>query len=136
MNILSKLFGTEEIIPKDGDGLSQEEREGLIDLLLLSSYMDNNLSFAEDRVLKKEVEGFQWDSGTAIDLYIDVATNKIRRALADSQKEKELLKSLKVRITSRQGKEKALESMTTLFHSDGEDDKEQQFKETIVTLFK
>ncbi len=51
------------------DGLVQNEREAIIDLLLLGIYQDNHLSLAEDQVFHTEVDAFQWESTTAIEIY-------------------------------------------------------------------
>jgi hypothetical protein len=131
MKILANLFKAKEV-NQSSDDLRQEEREGIVDLLLFAIYMDNHLSFAEDQVLKNKIDRMDWESATGVDLYVDMATNKVRRALGDSSLEEAFILSLKERITSEAAKQKALQALDALFYSDGVDPRETQFKDMIA----
>ena len=98
--------------------------------------MDNHLSFVEDNVLKNKVELLDWNSTTSVDLYINNATDKVRRAITDENLQNEFLQSLSERITSEAGKRKALNSITELFNSDGEDPREYAFREAVANALK
>jgi len=134
MNILAKIFNRVSDPSGPSDGLQQQEREAIIDLLLLCMYADNHLSLAESKVLTDKIEAFDWDSPTYIDIYISDSTAKVRRALADSKLEEDLLHSLRERIVSDHAKHKAKTSMYTLFYSDGEDEKERQFRHKVTQI--
>ncbi|MEO0510388.1 MAG: hypothetical protein AAF065_11075 [Verrucomicrobiota bacterium] len=133
MKILEKLFQPEK---NSADGLNQTEREAIVDLLLFGIYMDNHLSFSEDNVLKNKIELLDWNSSTPVDLYINTATDKVRQSIANENLQNEFLQSLSTRITSEAGKRKALNSVTELFRSDGEDPREYAFREAVTSALK
>lgn len=130
MNILAKLFGNDQD-SQSSDGLAQGEREAILDLLLLCTYLDNHLSLAEDRVFKEEAERLSWDSGTSVDIYISTATDKVRRAMPDERMEEELVDDIVGRLVSEKSKSTAYSLMSKLFESDGEVASETEFMRKI-----
>ena len=57
-SLLRKLFGKPEA-PKDG--LTQPQREAIVDLLNYCMYADNFVMLAEDRLITDTVAKFNWD---------------------------------------------------------------------------
>ncbi len=47
MKLFEKLFNKDKTAARDG--LSQEEREAIVDLLVLGAYTDNRLSLREEK---------------------------------------------------------------------------------------
>lgn len=130
MKILEMLFSTTNSLEK-GDGLQQEEREALIDLLLYCEFADNHLSLAEDKVLQDEAAQFNWDSGVDIDNYISSAISRVRTARTNKL-EAGFLKNATSRLQSSYAKATARSLMVTLFRSDGEVDAEKVLAETVL----
>lgn len=129
MKILEKLFGANT--PAQSDGLQQEEREALIDLLLYCKFADNHLSLTEETVLHKEITLFQWESEVDVDVYIASATAKIRTANTAPHREKKLLEQVGQRLGSDYAKETARTLVAKLFQADGETEAEKAFAEKI-----
>jgi len=132
MKLLSRLFSA----PRNSsqDGLSQTQREAIIDLLLICIYADNHLSVAEDKVLKDQVESCSWDSGTSAEIYIAIATSKARRAKSDESLQSEYLQYIADRLESPASKAKALSLVDELFESDGIAESETSFTAKIQSL--
>lgn len=132
MKILEKLFGANTNTPAQSDGLQQEEREALIDLLLYCKFADNHLSLAEETVLHQEITQFNWESEVDVDVYIDSATAKIRTANTAPHREKKLLEQVGQRLISAYAKETARALVAKLFQADGETEVEKAFAEKIA----
>lgn len=130
MNLLSNLFGSNQN-SRNKDGLKQAEREAILDLLLLCTYADNHLSLAEDKILKEQIDGFSWDSGTSPSIYVSMATEKARRASANDHLFAELLQSIADRLSSPESKSTALFLMEELFRSDGMATSEKSFSDVV-----
>tara|TARA_R100000027_G_scaffold61554_3_gene52983 strand:+ start:12993 stop:13403 length:411 start_codon:yes stop_codon:yes gene_type:complete len=132
MNFISKLFGGKT---RSGgkDGLTQTEREAIVDLLLLCTYADNHLSLAEDRVLQEQVDGYSWESGTSIGLYVASATDRARKATDDEDRFDEYMTSVANRLEADTSSEKAVELMEKLFRSDGTVAAETVFADRVRT---
>lgn len=135
MKILEKLFGAKNN-PEQGDGLQQEEREAIIDLLLYCKFIDNHLSLAEEKILQDETAQFNWESGIDADAYIAAATAKVRKSNTDSRIEKELLEHVGKRLESDYARETARTLVAKIFQSDGETYAEKDFAEKISCYLK
>ncbi|MBC2602499.1 hypothetical protein [Puniceicoccus vermicola] len=131
MDILKHLYSQKS---EHTDGLNQEEREAILDLLLFAVYADNHLSLAEDRIIKNEVERLQWESGTSIDYYVDEATGSARAALSSETREAQFLESIQTRLKSPEARNRALSLLSKLFYSDGETREERNFAQKIRQL--
>ncbi|XOF34093.1 MAG: hypothetical protein ACL93V_01985 [Candidatus Electrothrix sp. YB6] len=130
MSILEKIFGTKNA-PEKNDGLTQQEREALLDLLLYCKYVDNHLSLAEESVIQGEIDQFNWESGIDVKIYMSTATERVRKARTNATLEN-FLKDVSERLESTYSKETAQKLMVKLFQSDGEiDDAEKTFAEKM-----
>lgn len=130
MKILEMLFSATNSL-EEGDGLQQEEREALIDLLLYCEFADNHLSLAEDKVLQDEAAQFSWDSVLDRDSYISSAVSRVRTARTNKLDEG-FLKNATSRLQSSYAKATARSLMVKLFRSDGEVDVEKAVTETVL----
>ena len=115
---IKKLFhiGAEE----SSDELNQDQREAIVDLLLLAMYADNKLTFKEDEFFKAETHRFAWDSVLTLDNYIDDATVKVRNALQAAMDRKEFLASIAARLSDPNVRDRALELCERLLICDEE----------------
>lgn len=132
MKILEKLFRS-KISYEDtaADGLSQPEREAILDLMLLGIYADNHLSLAEDALIQAQAERLDWESGTSIDVYMALATDRARTASQSDEQEDQFLRFIGQRLNSDTAKNQALGLARDLFLSDGETAAETAFVERL-----
>ncbi len=130
--ILERLFRSRPT-PGATDGLTQPEREAILDLLLLGIFVDNHLSLAENKVIQDECERFDWDSGTSADIYIQQSTARIRDCRHDPQRQDEALDRIAGRLPRPDTRRMALSLLDRLFLSDGQHDPgEQAFLDRVT----
>lgn len=129
---LSKLFKSSSA-PKDG--LSQAEREAIVDLLLYCMYADSNIAQAEADLVADSLAKFDWASGTSIDYYESQATARVRKAKDDPGALADFLTSIQTRLTSKSSRLRALELARKLFLADGtKSDREAALEGTLRKL--
>ena len=115
-SLLKKLFGKPEA-PKDG--LTQPQREAIVDLLNYCMYADNLVMLAEDRVITDTVAKFNWDPKVPFDQF-DVRSVSNARNARDSQVYRDqFLGSISDRLSTDAVKAQALDLCQELFLADG-----------------
>ena len=65
-SLIRKLFHKSEA---PNDGLTQPQREAIVDLLNYCMYADNLVMLAEDRLIADTVAKFNWDSKVPFDQF-------------------------------------------------------------------
>jgi hypothetical protein len=128
IEILKKFLGKQEA---GNDQWNQEQREALIDLLLVGMYADNMLSLAEDQFLHSEFDGLTWESGISCGAYVDNAIHKVRDALTDSEKREALLVTISTRLGDYDAKQRAMSALDNLFSVDGTVKKEHALRDEV-----
>jgi hypothetical protein len=126
-SLLKKLFGKPEA-PKDG--LTQPQREAIIDLLNYCMYADNFVMLAEDRLITDTVAKFNWDSKVPFDQFVLGSTDNARNARESQVYRERFLGSIRDRLGTAAVKEKALGLCQELFVADGarSDEEEDVFQ--------
>ena len=115
-SLIRKLFHKSEA-PKDG--LTQPQREAIVDLLNYCMYADNLVFLAEDRVITDTVAKFNWDSKVPFDQF-DVRSIDNARNASESQVYREkFLASIRDRLATAAVKGQALDLCQELFLADG-----------------
>ena len=76
-SLISKLFHKSEA-PKDG--LTQPQREAIVDLLNYCTYADHLVFLAENRLITDTVAKFNWDPKIPFDQFDARSTSKARDA--------------------------------------------------------
>src|SRR5215208_4113231 len=66
-NLIRKLFHKSE---GPNDGLTQLQREAIVDLLCYCMYADNLVMLSEDRLIADTVAKFNWDSKVPFDQFL------------------------------------------------------------------
>lgn len=130
MSLFSNLFNAER---SESDGLSQSQREGLVDLLVLAMYVDNTLSLSEDAVLKAQLDGFCWEGPSTADDYVNAAIGRIRVLRGSEFSVDELLKSIKERLGDYETRLTAVGICERLLAADGKADSEKAFLNKVKT---
>ena len=114
-SLFKKLFHREET---SRDGLTQPQREAIIDLLNYCMYADNLVMLAEDRLISDTVSKFSWDSKVPFDQFALRSTDKARNAMESQVSREKFLGSIKDRLDTPVVKGKALDLCQQLFVAD------------------
>jgi hypothetical protein len=114
--LIKRLFHKPEA-PKDG--LTQPQREAIVDLLTYCMYADNFVFLAEDRFITDTVAKFTWDSKAPFDQF-DVRSIRNARDAKESQGYRDrFLASIRDRLGTAAVKGQALDLCQELFAADG-----------------
>ena len=101
------------------DGLSQPQREAIVDLLNYCMYADNFVALAEDKFIADTVSKFNWDAKISFDYIEARSIGNARRAKEDEEFRAEFLASIKERLATPAAKKQALDLCQKLFLADG-----------------
>jgi uncharacterized tellurite resistance protein B-like protein len=115
-SLIKKLFGKPEA-PRDG--LTQPQREAIVDLLNYCMYADNLVMLAEDRLIADTVAKFNWNSKVPIDQFDVRSVSNARNAKESQVYRDQFLASIKDRLDTTAVKGKALDLCQELFLADG-----------------
>ena len=131
-SLIKKLFHKSEA-PKDG--LTQPQREAIVDLLSYCMYADNFVFLAEDRLKADTVAKFDWDSKTPFDQFDVRSVSNARNAKENQVYRDQFLASIKDRLGTAAVKGKALDLCQELFLADGaQSDEEDAVLQNLRTL--
>ena len=115
-SLIRKLFHKSEA-PKDG--LTQPQREAIVDLLNYCMYADNLVMLAEDRLITDTVAKFNWESKVPFDQFDARSTSNARNARESQVYRDQFLASINERLGTAAVKGRALDLCQELFLSDG-----------------
>ncbi len=126
-SLIRKLFHKSEA-PKDG--LTQPQREAIVDLLNYCMYADNLVMLAEDRLITDTVKKFTWDSKVPFDQFALRSIDNARNARESQVYREKFLGSIKDRLDTAAAKGQALDLCQELFVADGarSDEEEDVFQ--------
>jgi hypothetical protein len=113
---LFKLFRPD---PKPDDGLTQVQREAIVDLLHYCMYADNHIALAEDSILDDTVSILNWEPGASFESYETRSIARVRETTEHPDARDEFLSSIKQRLSSKAARALALNVSHQLFVSDG-----------------
>src|SRR6516225_8225648 len=132
-SLIKKLFHKSEA-PKDG--LTQPQREAIVDLLNYCMYADNFVFLAEDRFITDTVAKFNWDSKVPFDQFVLRSTDNARNASESQVYRDQFLSSIRDRLGTAAVKGKALDLCQELFVADGvRSDEENAVLQNLRKLF-
>jgi uncharacterized tellurite resistance protein B-like protein len=115
-SLIRKLFGKSEA---PNDGLTQSQREAIVDLLNYCMYADNLVMLSEDRLITDTVAKFNWDSKVPFDQFVLRSTDNARNARESQVYRDRFLASIKDRLDTAAAKGQALGLCQELFVADG-----------------
>ena len=131
-SLIKKLFHKSEA-PKDG--LTQPQREAIVDLLNYCMYADNLVFLAEDRLITDTVAKFNWDPKIPFDQFDARSVNNARNASESQVYRDQSLASIKDRLGTAAVKGQALDLCQELFLADGaRSDEEEAVLQNLRTL--
>lgn len=109
------------------DGWQQPEREALIDLLLLTMFIDQRLTLAEGGLVDREVAALQWEGRGKVEDYVEAATRSIRERRSTDDGRSNILASVRERLNSPEARQRAMAVCQALVAVDGVDTAETSF---------
>ena len=131
-SLIRKLFHKSEG-PKDG--LTQSQREAIVDLLNSCMYADNLILLSEDRFITDTVAKFNWDSKVPFDQFDVRSIDNARNARESQVYRDKFLASIRERLDIATVKEQALNLCQELFIADGvRSDDEEVVLQNLRTL--
>ncbi len=111
-SLIRKLFHKSEA-PKDG--LTQPQREAIVDLLNYCMYADNLIFLAEDRLIADTVAKFNWDSKVPFDQFDVRSIDNARNATENQGYRDQFLASIRDRLGTAAVKGQVLDLCQELF---------------------
>lgn len=105
---------------KEESGISQSAREGIVDLLVWTMFIDKHISNDEVEEIRRQGRSLKWEGVRAIDIFIDGSIKRVRDILDCESAEKAYLQDIQSRLDSEEAIEKALESVERLIGVDGD----------------
>jgi uncharacterized tellurite resistance protein B-like protein len=115
-SLIRKLFHKSEA-PRDG--LTQPQREAIVDLLNYCMYADNSVFLAEDRLITDTVSKFNWDPKVPFDQFDARSVGNARNASENQGYRDQFLASITGRLGTAAVKRRALDLCQELFVADG-----------------
>ena len=131
-SLIRKLFRKSEA---PNDGLTQPQREAIVDLLNYCMYADDLVFLAEDRLIADTVAKFNWDSKVPFDQFDVRSINNARNAKDSQVYRDQFLASIRDRLDTAAVKGQALDLCQELFVADGaRSDEEDAVLQNLKTL--
>ncbi|HEY1109715.1 MAG TPA: hypothetical protein VGE76_13800 [Opitutaceae bacterium] len=104
---------------KPKDGLTQEAREAIVDVLHFCMYADRHIAASEDVFIEKAARTLDWSPTISYESYEAKSTGAVTRALSDASLRAEFFGSLKARLAKSADRELALALAGDLMVADG-----------------
>lgn len=101
------------------DGLSQIQREAIVDLLNYCMFADKVVSLSESRFVAANVEAFNWDPKISFDYYQGKSIGAARAALDKPDSKKGFFESIHQRLSTPELRNRAFNLCQQLFLADG-----------------
>ncbi|HVU25576.1 MAG TPA: hypothetical protein VHE13_15715 [Opitutus sp.] len=116
-NLFQKLFSHEHT---SQDGLSQPQREAIVDLLFYCMFADNNVALKEDELIADTAEKFSWDPKVSYEAFAAQSLGRARAAKESPESRADFLAAAATRLGSSAAKARAFALCRQLFQADGE----------------
>ncbi|MBL9204574.1 MAG: hypothetical protein JNN01_05790 [Opitutaceae bacterium] len=100
------------------DGLTQSEREAIVDVLHYCMFADKHIATTEDDLIEAAARTFNWDPKVSYEYYEGKSTGMVRAALADAYSRVTFLTDLNSRL-GNQAKLIALQLAERVINADG-----------------
>ena len=116
--------------------VTQNEREAIIELMMMIMYSDKTLKLTEDEAIKEYTNNIKWESPLSLEFYFGKVTPKIRRALEDKEDMNSFLEDINFRIESELVKAQVLLVCNDLAMADSEfSSEEKELVDNIAKVF-
>ena len=112
-----KLFNR---VPASPDGLTQAQREAMVDVLFFCMYADNTLALKEEKILADTVGQFSWDPQVSYDSYASRSIAHARAVKETPASRDDFFASVAQRLATAAVKRRTLELCRQIFTADGD----------------
>lgn len=118
--------------PQATDGLTQSQREAMVDLLNYCMFADNLVALSESRFIAAKVDALNWDPKISFDYYQGKSIGAARAALDKPESKKSFFASISQRLATAEVRQQAVDLSQRLFVADGtKSDKESALQNEI-----
>lgn len=101
--------------------LTQPQREAIIDLLLYAMYEDRRVALQEDEFIDVHAYQLGWQSGTAVETFVKVATARVRSARDTAEGKERFLNQIAARLNTAAARQTALSLCTAMLNADSKE---------------
>ncbi|MEM9926811.1 MAG: TerB family tellurite resistance protein [Cyanobacteria bacterium P01_D01_bin.50] len=116
--------------------VTQNEREAIIELMMMTMYSDKNIKLAEEEVINEYASNIKWESPLSLEFYLGKVTAKIRTALENKEKTTAFLEEVNARIENEAVKSQVLKLCNDVAMADSEFSvEEKELLENISQVF-
>lgn len=115
--------------------MTQDQREAVIDLLLLSIYSDSHISLTEEEALERTIAELGWDSTFPKDLFIQKAAPLARAASDSTEATKAFIFDRAARFTTSPAQFQAYNFVHQVLSPDGVAPPERGFLSLLSNAF-
>jgi len=106
--------------PQSADGLTQPQREAMVDVLFYCMYADNSLALKEEKIIADTVGQFSWDPKVSYDAYTANAIARARAVKESPATRGDFFASVAQRLATPAVKQRTLALCRELFTADGD----------------
>jgi hypothetical protein len=115
-------------------GFDQKHNEALIRLLILVKYQDGIISMLEDEDFKRRIADLEWQSGTAMELFVKAAVAEVREAIEGSASRRRYLTEQCSHFATADERRWAREHLEGLLNVDGLGEGESKLLHELAQL--
>ncbi|HYC71248.1 MAG TPA: hypothetical protein VEB66_08590 [Opitutaceae bacterium] len=113
---IRKLFSADPA--KKDDGLTQVQREAIVDLLHYCMFADNFVALAEDKFVNSVAASLTWDKAITFESYEGGSIGKARKAKESAGYRESFLKDVAARLSSPTSRALARDLCQDLYKAD------------------
>lgn len=116
MSFLKRLFHPHAA---PTDGLTQKQREAIVDLLNYCSLIDHDVSQSEDVEIADLEFELNWDPSIDFDYYVNKSVGEVRGVLESVDSQADFLKAIRSKLDSRKSRKLATDLANKVISADG-----------------
>ena len=116
-SFFKKLFNR---APASPDGLTQAQREAMVDVLFYSMYADNSIALKEEELIANTVGQFSWDPKVSYDSYAARSIANARAVKETPATRADFLVSVAQRLGTPEVKQRTVALCRQIFQADGD----------------
>ncbi len=116
-NLFKKLFSSSKL---GEDGLTQVQREAMVDLLFYCMYADNSIAAKEDEIIARTVDQFNWDPRVSYDAFTARSIANARAVKESPASRADFLAVVAERLATPATKARTMALCRKIFAADGD----------------
>lgn len=105
---------------QQGAGMTQAQREALVDVLVWTMFVDRHIAAPEQTFIEEQAADLRWSAPRPIGAFIDASMGRIRKVLGDDGAEESYLEDIARRLADDPARRGAHAACGELSRVDGE----------------